>query len=195
MNHCLNCGAAREGDQCAECGLTTAAAEVLQRRRLLMLTAVFLVGAVTFLPASQLYPPLELDAIFIFIGVVVAAGLTLAVIADRRAHRGADVETVRRIFLGLLPVPWLLAALLFVNGRFDTDPPTVQVVSVVGKFTMPGVLQSTRLAVTSWRAGRRIERIPLPRDQFHLYNRGDVVEIKMQEGLVGIPWVSDVSRR
>jgi hypothetical protein len=195
MNHCLNCGAAREGDQCADCGLTTAAAEVLQRRRLLMLTAIFLVGAVTFLPSSQLYPPLELDAIFIFIGVVVAAGLTLAVIADRRVHRGEDVEMVRRVFLGLLPVPWLLAALLFVNGRFDPAPATVQVASVVGKFTMPGVLQSTRLAVTSWRPGRRIERIPLPREHFHLYNRGDVVEIKTQEGLVGIPWVSDVSRR
>jgi hypothetical protein len=195
MNHCLNCGAVRDGDQCAECGLTTAAAEVLLRRRLLMLTAIFLVGAVTFLPVSQLYPPLELDAIFIFIGIIVAAALTLAVLVDRRARRGEEVEVLRRVFLGLLPVPWLLAALLFVNGRFDTAPSATEVATVVGKFTMPGVLQSTRLAVTSWRAGRRIERVPLPPDQFHLYNRGDVVEIRVQEGLAGIPWVADVSRR
>jgi len=195
MTHCLNCGAIREGEQCDACGLTVAAAEVLLRRRLLMLTAVFLVGAVTFLPVSQIYPPLELDAIFIFLGATVFAALTLAVLVDRRARRRQEVEVLRRIFLGLLPVPWLLAALLFVNGRFDTDPPTSHMATVVGKFTMPGMLKSTRLAVTSWRAGRRIERVPLPREEFHRFRRGDLVEVRMQEGLVGIPWVYEVHRK
>jgi hypothetical protein len=195
MNHCLNCGAIRESNQCPTCGLTTLAAELLLRRRLLMLTAVLLVGAVTFLPVSQMYPPLELDAIFIFVGLLVFAALALGVIVDRRARRQQEVEVLRRIFLGLVPVPWLLAALLFANGRFDPSPAAPQVVSVVGKFTMPGMLRSTRLAVTSWRAGRRIERIPLAREDFHRFRRGDVVEIQMQEGLVGIPWVSGVHRK
>lgn len=195
MKHCLNCGVILEGEQCEVCGLTVAAAEVLLRRRLLMLTAVFLVGAVTFLPVSQIYPPLELDAIFIFLGVMVFAALSLAVLVDRRARRRQEVEVLRRIFLGLLPVPWLLAALLFVNGRFDTEPPTPYAATVVGKFTMPGLLKSTRLAVTSWREGRRIERVPLPREEFHRFNRGDMVEVKMQEGLVGIPWVYEVHRK
>ena len=195
MNHCLNCGAILEGEQCEVCGLTVVAAEVLLRRRLLMLTAILLVGAVTFLPVSQIYPPLELDAIFIFLGAMVFAALTLAVLVDRRARRRQEGEGLRRIFLGLLPVPWLLAALLFVNGRFDTDPPTTHVATVVGKFTMPGMLKSTRLAVTSWRDGRRIERVPLPREEFHRFQRGDLVEVKMQEGLVGIPWVYEVHRK
>lgn len=195
MNHCLNCGAVREGDQCEDCGLTPAAAEFMLRRRLLMLTAFFLVGAVTFLPFSQLYPPLELDGILIFLGVIAFVALTLAVLVDRRARRQEEVEVLRRIFLGLVPVPWLLAALLFVNGRFDTAPPVSHEATVVGKFTMPGVLHSTRLAVTSWREGRFVERVPLPRDEFDRYSRGDVVEVKEQEGLLGIPWVYEVHRK
>src|SRR5260370_30158888 len=66
MTRCLDCGSERESDQCASCGLTSAAAEVMLRRRLVRPTAWFLLGAVVFLPVSQLYPPLELDAIFIF---------------------------------------------------------------------------------------------------------------------------------
>ena len=195
MTHCLNCGAERSGDQCDACGLTSAAADVLLRRRVLQLTAVSLVGAVTFLPSSQLYPPLELDGILIFLGAVVFATLTLAVLVDRRSRRREEIEALRRIFVGLVPVPWLLAGLLLVNGRFDTSPPVSYDVSVVGKFTMPGALRNTRLVVTSWRPGRGIERVPLLSSDFHRFQRGDRVEVRVQEGLVGIPWVYDVYRK
>jgi len=200
MSRCLNCGAGRTGEPdsgelCDGCGLTAPAAEVLLRRRLLMLAAVTLVGAIVFLPSSQVYPPLELDGILIFLGAVVFLALLLAVVVDRRVRFQQEIEVLRRIFVGLVPVPWLLAALLFVNGRFDPAPPVPYVVSVVGKFTMPGLLHSTRLVVTSWRAGRLIERVPLPRSDFHLFGRGDLVEVRMQEGLVGIPWVADVRRK
>jgi len=195
MSRCLNCGADCAGQLCAHCGFTAAAAEVLLRRRMLILAAVTLSGAVVFLPCSQIYPPLELDGILIFLGAVVFLGLLLAVVVDRRARRHQEIEVLRRIFVGLVPVPWLLAALLFVNGRFDPAPPVPHRVSVVGKFTMPGVLHSTRLVVTSWRAGRRIERVPLPRSDFRLFQRGDLVEVRIQEGLVGIPWVYDIRRK
>lgn len=195
MTRCLNCGEVRDADQCAACGLTSAAAEVLLRRRLLQLTAVFLVGAVTFLPISLVYPPLELDGIFIFVGVVVFFALVLAVNVDRRSRRGLEIEALRRIFVGLVPIPWLLAALLLVNGKFDTTPPVIHTARVEGKFTMPGTLRSTRLAVTSWRPGRSIERVPLAASDFHRFDRGDTVEVSVQEGLVGIPWVQDVIRK
>ncbi len=56
MTHCLNCGAEREKDQCLGCGLTSDAAEVMLRRRLVWRTAWFLVGAVLFVPVSQAFP-------------------------------------------------------------------------------------------------------------------------------------------
>src|SRR4029077_18417476 len=70
MNRCLDCGAERETDQCAACGLTSAAAEVMLRRRLVRRTALFLVGAIIFVTASQGFPPLEEDGILIFWGGV-----------------------------------------------------------------------------------------------------------------------------
>ena len=195
MTRCLDCDAERTSDQCPACGLTSAAAEVIFRRRLLHRTAWFLLGAVAFLPASQLYPALELDAILIFVGVLFFLALGLAVWVERRARRHAEVEALKRIYYGLVPVPWLLAALLFANGKFDTAPPTPQVASVVGKFSMRGVLRSSRLVVTSWRTGQRFERVPVDRDDFERFQRGDAVVVQVHDGLVGIPWVYAVYRR
>ncbi len=195
MTRCLDCGAERRADQCPACGLTSAAAEVMLRRRILFRTGWFLLGAVAFLPASRVYPPLELDAILIFVGLLFFLGLGLAVWIERRARARAEVEALKRIFFGFVPVPWLLAALLFANGKFDTTPPAREMASVVGKFSMPGVLRSSRLVVTSWRDGRRIERVPVDRDDFDRFQRGDRVVIRMQKGVVGIPWVYAVYRR
>ncbi len=165
------------------------------RRQLLRRTAWFLLGAVAFLPTSRVYPPLELDAILIFLGLLFFLALGLAVWIERRARRGSEVEVLKRVYFGLVPVPWLLAALLFANGKFDTAPPTRQVASVVGKFSMPGVLRSSRLVVTSWRHGHRFERVSVDSDDFNLFQRGDVVVVRVHDGLVGIPWVYAVYRR
>lgn len=189
MNRCPNCGAERTGDSCEACGLPGAVAAVAFRRRLITHTAVLLLGAVAFLPACLTYPPLEIDAILVFVGVMFFLTLALAVWLDVRARRQLQIEALRRVFRALVPVPWLLAGLLFVNGRFDSEPPVNRVTRVVGKFTMPGTLGSTRLTVTSWREGHRFERIAVARDEYSRFHLGDAVEVRVQPGLAGIPWV------
>jgi len=121
MNRCLDCGAERETDQCPACGLTSAAAEVMLRRRLVRRTALFLVGAIIFVPASQVFPPLEEDGILIFVGVLFFVVLGLGLWMVRRASRGGEIEIIKRIYFGLLPVPWILAALLFVPRRAQAE--------------------------------------------------------------------------
>lgn len=195
MTRCLHCGARRTADQCEACGLTSAAAEVLFRRRLVNHTVILLLGSIAFLPASHWYPPLELDGMLIFVGVLFFLTLGLAVWLDFRARRHGEVEALRRIFRALIPVPLLLGVLVFVNGRFDSSPPVNRVTSVVGKFTMPGTLRSSRLVVVSWRKTPGIERVPISRDDFYRFTRGDAVEVRVQQGLVGIPWVFGVHRR
>ena len=191
---CLNCGAENPAEPCDDCGFASALAEFIFRRRLLYSTAIFLLGSLTFLPATHYYPPLEADGMMIFLGLVAAAALILAVFLDRRARRVENVEVLRRIFRGLLPVPWLLSLLLVLNGRLDTSPPVSEVTRVVGKFTMPGLVHPRRLIVNSWRPGQRFERVPVDEDDFARFRPGDSVEIRVQGGLVGIPWVYSVLR-
>jgi hypothetical protein len=194
MTRCLNCGADRDADICATCGLNASAAELSLRMKLLNRTALFLLGALVFVVASQRFPALELDGILIFIGLLFFFTLGLAIWVERRALRHTEVEALKRIYYGLIPLPWLLAGLLFGNGVLDHAPPRPQEVRVVGKFAMSGPVPNRRLIVTSWREGRRIERVPVDRGDFDRFSVGELAVVEVKDGLVGIPWVVGVSR-
>jgi len=194
MTRCLNCGAERETEICSACGLGTLAAEFSLRRKLLNRTAIFLLGALAFVVASGRYPALELDGVLIFIGAVFFLTLGLAVWVERRALRHAEVEALKRVYYGLIPLPWLLAALLLANGALDRSPIQLETAKIVGKFSMRGPAPSRRLIVTSWREGQRVERVAVDRRDFDRFGVGDLVEIRVGQGLVGIPWVAGISR-
>ncbi len=138
MTRCLNCGAERLGDICDACGLSSTAAEFSLRRSLLNRTALFLVGAIAFIVASGRYPALELDGIVIFIGVVFFLTLGLAIVVERRALRHQEVESLKRVYYGLLPLPWLLAVLLYANGALDRSPAHIEKARVISRFSMTG---------------------------------------------------------
>jgi hypothetical protein len=152
-------------------------------------------GALAFVAASVRYPPLELDSVLIFIGVLFFLTLGLAIWVERRALHHAEVEALKRIYYGLVPIPWLLSGLLLVNGGLDRGAPQIVEERIVGKFSMAGALPIRRLVVTSWREGHGVERISINRTDFDSYHLGDLVDVKVQGGLVGIPWVAGVSSR
>ncbi|HUA02068.1 MAG TPA: hypothetical protein VMB02_17150 [Candidatus Aquilonibacter sp.] len=193
MTRCLNCGAERAADVCEACGLGTSAAEFSLRKRLLNRTAVFVLGSLAFVVASERYPSLELDGILIFIGVIFFLTLGLAILVERRALKHAEVEALKRIYYGLIPVPWVLSVLLLANGALDKGAPQIIQEQVVSKFAMPGPVPNRRLIVTSWRDGHRFERVAVGREDFDGFNRGDAIRIEVKDGLLDIPWVSGVS--
>ena len=195
MTRCLNCGADRSADQCLSCGLTSAAAELVLRRRLIIRTAWFLVGSLVFVSASQIFPPLDLDLKLTFVGVAFFVGLTLAILIDQRARQRGDVEILKRLFFGLIPLPWIVAMMLLSNGKFDTSPTKRIPARVVSRFNMPGLLfKSRRLVVTSWREGHDVERLPVGTFDFDRFRVGDDLFVGEQHGLLGIPWVLELYR-
>jgi hypothetical protein len=197
MTRCLDCGAQRESDQCSSCGLTTAAAELVFRRRLIYKTLIFLSGSLCFPYISQVFPPLDLDLMLVFFGVLFFLALTLAVILDRLARRHAEIEAIKRIFNGFVPLPWILTIILFVNGKFDS-PKNIEYVpaTVRATFYMKGVIRgSRRLVVGSWRPGRKLERLPVEADDFDRFRVGDTLEVAIEPGVAGIPWVYGVYRK
>jgi hypothetical protein len=197
MTRCLDCGAERTTDQCPSCGLTAAAAEVMFRRRLVYRTAIFLLGSLAFPYVSQIFPPLDIDLMLIFFGVIFFAALFLAVTLERFARNRKDIEVLKRIYAGFIPLPWILAATLLVNGRLDdakniTYHPTV----VEGRFNMKGIVRgSRRLLVRSWRPGQHFERLAVDLDDFDRFQDGDTVEVAVEPGALGIPWYYGTYRR
>ena len=194
MTRCLDCGADRTADQCSACGLTSAAAELVVRRRLVRRTAFFLVGIIVFVLASQVFPALEIDAILIFAGLVFFFSLALGYWIDIRARKRLEVEAIKRIYFGMIPVPWIFAGMLFLNGKLDTTRPIRVPATVVGKFSTNGLPRSRRLVVTSWRGMRRIERIAVDQNDYDRFQRGDNIMVQAQKGAFGLPWVSGVYR-
>ena len=197
MTRCLDCGSERTTDQCPSCGLTSAAAEVMFRRHLVTRTAIFLLGSLAFPYVSQVYPPLDLDLMLVFFGLIFFGVLFLAVTLERRACNRKEIEILKRIYSGFIPLPWILAATLFINGRVDSAKNLVYYPSVVeGRFNMKGVVHgSRRLLVNSWRPGQRIERLAVDADDFDRFHDGDFVEVAVEPGGLGIPWYYGVYRR
>jgi hypothetical protein len=197
MTRCLDCGSERMADQCPCCGLTSAAAEVMFRRRLLKRTAVFLAGSLAFPYVSQIYPPLELDWMLVFFGLIFFLALTLAVVLDRRARRRQDLEVLKRIYAGFIPLPWILAATLFLNGKLDSQKNVIyHSTTVDSRYNMRGIVRGTRrLFVHSWREGQKIERLAVDFDDYDRFRSGDSVVVGVEPGALGIPWYYGVYRR
>ena len=133
----------------------------------------------------------------VFFGLLFFLALTLAVILESRARQHKEIEVLKRIYAGFIPLPWILAATLFVNGRLDSQKqleyyPTV----VVSKFNMKGIVRgSRRLLVRSWRPGQKVERLAVDADDFDRFQDGDTVTVAVEPGALGIPWYYGVYRR
>jgi hypothetical protein len=197
MTRCLDCGSHRTTDQCDVCGLTSAAAELVFRRRLLRQMAVFLVGSLLFPYLSQIYPPLDIDAMLVFFGVVFFIALALAVFLDRRARARQDIEVARHLFTGLLPIPFIFSVALFLNGRLDSPGSIKYYPSTVdSRYQMKGIIRgSRRLFVYSWREGHRYERLAVDLDDFDRFRDGDKIVVGVEPGALGIPWYYGVYRQ
>jgi hypothetical protein len=197
MTRCLDCGSPRIADQCDSCGLTSAAAEVMFRKRFLKRTFIFLTGSLFFPYLAQLFPPLDLDLMLVFYGAMFFLALTLAVILDRRVRKRQEIELQKRLYSGFIPLPWILAVTLLVNGKFDVKKNVSYHQAVVeGRYNMPGVVRGTRrLIVHSWRPEQRYERLAVDADDYGRFRQGDSVLVGVKPGSLGIPWYYGVYRK
>jgi len=196
MTRCLDCGSERTSDQCPVCGLTSAAAELVFRKRLLRQVAVFLAGSLLFPYISQVYPPLDVDAMLVGFGLLFFVALALAVFLDRRAHARKEIEVLKHLFTGLIPIPFILCLLLFLNGKLDSPKNVVyHPATIEGRYFMHGMVRgSRRLFAYSWREGRKYERLAVDTDDYERFKRGDRVNIGVEPGALGIPWFYGVYR-
>lgn len=196
MTRCLDCGSARTEDQCPSCGLTSAAAELVFRKRLLKQTTFFLAGSLLFPYITPIYAPLDLDLMLVFFGVLFFVALGIAAVLDRRARKHQEIEILKRVYAGFIPLPWILATAIFLNGKFDSTKSLVYVRErVEGKFLMKGIVRgSRRLVVGSWRPGQKVERLSVDTDDFDRFKVGDQIEVAVEPGVLGIPWVYGVYR-
>ena len=166
------------------------------RRRFLKRTAVFLAGSLAFPYVSQIYPPLDLDLMLVFYGLIFFMALAVAVVLDRRVRNRQDLEVLKRIYAGFIPLPLILAATLFLNGKLDAKKNvTYHPATVDGSYNMPGVVRGTRrLFVHSWREGQKYERLAVDADDYDRFHSGDSVVVGVEPGALGIPWYYGVYR-
>jgi hypothetical protein len=166
------------------------------RKRLIKQTTFFLAGSLLFPYVTPIYPPLDLDLMLVFFGVLFFVALTIAVFLDRRARKHQEIEILKRVYAGFIPLPWMLAAAIFLNGKLDSPNKMAYApTQVQGKFLMKGLVRgSRRLVVRSWRPGQKVERLPVDADDFDRFKVGDQMEVAVEPGVLGIPWVYGVYR-
>jgi hypothetical protein len=192
VTRCANCGAEMTSPACENCGLNRAEAGRAMRRSLVNRLGIFLLGAIAFLVPCFLYPPLDLDGILIFFGVIFFITIGLAMWAERRSIRSQEVELLKHIFQSLVLIPWLFGALLLANGALDRSPPQDYEARVISRLAVPGILPIHQLIVTSWRDGHAVERLAVTRQDFERFQVGQRIEVRVEDGLASIPWLFGV---
>jgi hypothetical protein len=192
VRRCPNCGAERATlAVCEHCGLNPADASRAMRRSLVNRFGIFLLGTIAFFVPCFLYPPLDLDGMVIFVGVVFFTTVVLAIWAERRSFRGQEVEVMKHIFQSLVLIPWLIGATLLINGSLDNSPPHDIESTVVSRLAVPGLLPMHQLMVTSWRDGHTVERLAVTRQDFEHFRVGDHIIVRVKDGLL-FPWLFGV---
>ncbi len=189
---CLDCDAEMTGPVCEGCELTPAAASLVVRRKVILRTGLFLLGSLAFLAAIYRFPPLEMDKMLVFCGVLFFAGLGIAVWVERGAVRGNQIAIRKRLFYTLIPVPWVLGGMLVLNAKLDNAPVRDWRAEVVGKFSMAAMVPTRRLVVVSRPPGRQFERVAVSEDEYSRFRVGEDVVVEIHPGLIGVPWVARV---
>jgi hypothetical protein len=167
------------------------------RRRFVKRTALFLAGSLAFPYVSQIYPPLDLDLMLVFFGVIFFLALAIAVVLERRSRKHQELETLKRIYAGFIFLPWILAGMLVVNGRLDSQKNLAyHPATVYGRYNMPGIVRGTRrLIVRPLVEGPKYERLAVNADDYDRFKPGDQVNVGIEPGALGIPWYYGVYRR
>src|SRR4029077_17610218 len=94
--------------------------------------------------------------------------LALAIVLEGRARARKEIEVLRHLFTGLIPIPFLLLTALVLNGLLHSPSNVTYHSSVVdNRYQMKGIVRGTRrLFVPSWRPGHRVERLAVDSDDY-----------------------------
>jgi len=98
---------------------------------------------------------------------------------------------LKRIYAGFIPLPWILAATLFLNGKLDSPKKTdLHGTTWSARYNMPGVVRGTRrVFVRSWREGQKYERLAVDADDYDRFQPGDSVVVGSRAGCAWHPLV------
>src|SRR5581483_957574 len=82
------------------------------------------------------------DLMLVFFGLLFFVALALAVFLDRRARKHQEIEILKRIYAGFIPLPLILAGTIVANGWLDSPKKiTYHPTTVVGRYFMKGVIR------------------------------------------------------
>jgi len=152
-----------------------------------LLTGFFLLGtSVLVYMGFVRYPPLDLFVpVLLFVVGFAMVGLFL-----REGRRERQRPTGRYLAAALLP--WVAAALFFINGQMDRSA-KIRYPTVVIETHYGSRIGGRRLIVRSWRADHQVETIYLSAFAPFIF-QGQQITIGVKSGALGVAWISSVSR-
>jgi len=142
------------------------------RRRLLKRTAVFLAGSLAFPYVSQIYPPLDLDLMLVFFGALFFFALAIAVVLDVGREIAGNSKCSKRVYSDFIPLPWILAAALLLNGKLTRKKNVAyHATTVDSRYNMPESSAARADCCHSCAKGQKIERLAVDFDDYDRFAR------------------------
>jgi hypothetical protein len=152
-----------------------------------VIVAAVIVGAFGIFIAGYRYPPVDMYTNMSGSTLVIALVLLALALVSRRE----EFRKMGRIVAAI--VFCLCAALLFLNGSLDNNPPAEVKTRVIAKSVRYGKGGGYILTVApSWRDGRTEESLGVSSTTFYTIQEGQLVQVVVHRGAFRLPWFSNV---
>jgi hypothetical protein len=153
-----------------------------------VIVAAVMVGALGIFIAAYCYP--LIDMYTKMSGPTLLIALVLVVLVHVVPRR-EEFRKIGRIVAAI--VFCLCAAFLFLNGSLDDHPPAEIKTRIIAKSVRYGKGGGYVLTVApSWRDGRTEESLGVSSSTFYALEEGQLVQVVVHRGALGVPWFSNV---
>jgi hypothetical protein len=193
MSKCARCGSEFHGSRCPACGESAVAAARAVNKDLQKYSYPLPAGLLGILAATHYYPPLDSDPLLIAGLCVLFLPIVMHVVIAARKRLRANSGRLRTAYICSGGFLILLAALMLLNGALDGSPVRSVKTAIIRKSIARGRSSTTHtLVVSSWRPGRRQEKLEVNRQTYQSVLLGEPIEVEMHGGFFRLPWYGPI---
>jgi hypothetical protein len=152
--------------------------------------SVVCVGLVALTAFAQIYRPVDDSGLWKLVIVLLLVAAVAHVVFIARGQLPESVGALSKAYLCSGIGLSIVAAAIFVNGKFDSKP-AEETSTTVARHVEPG-RQSYEIEIEGVGERKRKRSLAVSRELYYALKKGDAIFVEVHPGALGLAWYGDV---